>query len=76
MNLLNLLNNYLILLWLPAILHAVGVAPAWAIFATTTYAFGTILGAFITAPIVDRMGMERVLTGCWPLVPWCSRSAS
>ena len=62
MNLLNLLNNYLILLWLPAILHAVGVSPAWAIFATTTYAFGTILGAFGTAPVVDRLGMERVLT--------------
>ncbi len=62
MNLLNLLNNYLILLWLPAILHAVGVTPAWAIFATTTYAFGTILGAFGTAPIVDRLGLERVLT--------------
>lgn len=62
MNLLNLLNNYLILLWLPAILHAVGVAPAWAIFATTMYALGTIIGAYITAPVVDRIGMERVLT--------------
>lgn len=63
MNLLNLLNNYLILLWLPAILHAVGIAPSWAIFATTMYALGTIIGAFITAPVVDRMGVERVLTG-------------
>ncbi len=63
MNLLNLLNNYLILLWLPAILHAVGVAPSWAIFATTMYAGGTIIGAFGTAPIVDRIGVERVLTG-------------
>lgn len=62
MNLLNLLNNYLILLWLPAVLHAAGVPPAWAIFATTMYALGTIVGAFATAPIVDRMGMERVLT--------------
>jgi len=63
MNLLNLLNNYLILLWLPAILHAVGVAPSWAIFATTMYALGTIIGAFGTAPVVDRVGVERVLTG-------------
>ncbi len=63
MNLLNLLNNYLILLWLPAILHALGVAASWAIFATTMYALGTIVGAYVTAPIVDRMGMERVLTG-------------
>jgi MFS transporter, AAHS family, 4-hydroxybenzoate transporter len=63
MNLLNLLNNYLILLWLPAILHATGIAPSWAIFATTMYALGTIIGAFGTAPVVDRIGLERVLTG-------------
>ncbi len=62
MNLLNLLNNYLILLWLPVVLHATGVPPAWAIFATTMYALGTIVGAWGTAPIVDRMGMENVLT--------------
>ncbi|MGC8476754.1 MAG: MFS transporter [Acetobacteraceae bacterium] len=62
MNLLNLLNNYLILLWLPAVLHAAGVAPARAILAATAYALGTILGAFGTAPVVDRMGMETVLT--------------
>ena len=62
MNLLNLLNNYLILLWLPAVLHATGIPPVWAIFATTMYALGTIVGAFATAPVVDRMGMEAVLT--------------
>ena len=76
MNLLNLLNNYLILLWLPAVLHAAGVPPAWAIFATTMYALGTIVGAFATAPIVDRMGMERVLTWLLALgaLRACSRS--
>jgi MFS transporter, AAHS family, 4-hydroxybenzoate transporter len=62
MNLLNLLNNYLILLWLPAILRADGVAPSWAIFAATMYALGTIVGAYVTAPVVDRIGVERVLT--------------
>ncbi|MDE2006778.1 MAG: MFS transporter [Rhodospirillales bacterium] len=62
MNLLNLLNNYLILLWLPVVLHASGIPPVWAIFATTVYALGTIIGAFATAPVVDRMGMEAVLT--------------
>jgi MFS transporter, AAHS family, 4-hydroxybenzoate transporter len=30
MNLINLFNNYFILLWLPAILHGTGVSPPWA----------------------------------------------
>jgi hypothetical protein len=32
MNLINLFNNYFMLLWLPAILHGTGVTPPWAIF--------------------------------------------
>src|ERR1700733_13710926 len=51
MNLLNLLSNFFILLWMPAILHGIGVSPSWAIF-----------GALLTAPLVDRLGVERVLT--------------
>ncbi len=62
MNLLNLLGNYLILLWLPAILHAAGVPPGRAILGGTLYALGSILGAAVTAPFVDRLGPERVLT--------------
>ena len=62
MNLLNLLSNYFILLWMPAILHGIGVSPSWAIFGTTMYGLGTILGALLTAPLVDRLGVERVLT--------------
>jgi AAHS family 4-hydroxybenzoate transporter-like MFS transporter len=62
MNLLNLLNIYFILLWLPAILHGTGVSSSWAIFVTTMYGVGTILGALLTAPLVDRAGVERVLT--------------
>ncbi len=61
MNLLNLLGNYLILLWLPAILHAAGVPPGRAILGGTMYALGSILGAAATAPFVDRLGPERVL---------------
>jgi MFS transporter, AAHS family, 4-hydroxybenzoate transporter len=61
MNLLNLLGNYLILLWLPAILHAAGVPPGRAILGGTLYALGSILGAALTAPFVDRVGPERVL---------------
>jgi MFS transporter, AAHS family, 4-hydroxybenzoate transporter len=62
MNLLNLLSNYFILLWMPAILHGTGVASSWAIFVTTMYGVGVILGALLTAPVVDLAGVERVLT--------------
>ena len=62
MNLLNLLSNYFILLWMPAILHGTGVASSWAIFVTTMYGVGVILGALLTAPLVDRVGVEPVLT--------------
>jgi hypothetical protein len=42
MNLLNLLSNYFILLWMPAILDGTGVASSWAIFVTTMYGVGVI----------------------------------
>jgi MFS transporter, AAHS family, 4-hydroxybenzoate transporter len=60
-NLFNLVGNYFILFWLPSILHAKGLSPSAAILATTMYALGTILGALVTAPIVDRLGIERVI---------------
>jgi MFS transporter, AAHS family, 4-hydroxybenzoate transporter len=50
-NLFNLVGNYFILFWLPAIL------------ATTMYALGSIICALITAPIVDRFGVERIIAG-------------
>jgi AAHS family 4-hydroxybenzoate transporter-like MFS transporter len=62
MNLLNLVSNYLILLWAPAILHETGVSPSQAIFGTSMYGFGIILGALFTALVADRLGLERVLT--------------
>lgn len=60
-NLFNLVGNYFILFWLPAILHAKGLPPANAILGTTMYALGSIFGALITAPIVDRFGVERII---------------
>jgi MFS transporter, AAHS family, 4-hydroxybenzoate transporter len=62
MNFLNLLSIYFILLWFPAILHDTGVSSSWAIFVTTMYGVGVILGALLTAPLVERAGVERVLT--------------
>jgi MFS family permease len=40
MNLLNLLSNFLILLWTPAILHSSGAIPSQAIFATSMFGLG------------------------------------
>jgi AAHS family 4-hydroxybenzoate transporter-like MFS transporter len=62
-NLFNLVGNYFILFWLPAILHAKGLTPTDAILATTMYALGSIICALITAPIVDRFGVERIIAG-------------
>ena len=70
-NLFNLVGNYFILFWLPAILHAKGLVPANAIFATTMYALGSIIGALITAPIVDRFGVERIIASILCLGALC-----
>jgi MFS transporter, AAHS family, 4-hydroxybenzoate transporter len=70
-NLLNLLSNYFIILWTPAILHGTGVSASWAIFGTTMYGLGVILGALLTAPVVDRLGVEQVLTCVLPLGALC-----
>jgi MFS transporter, AAHS family, 4-hydroxybenzoate transporter len=61
-NLLSLLGFYFLLQWTPAILHSTGIAPTRAILGTTMYAAGVIAGPLLIAPIVDRFGMERVLT--------------
>jgi MFS family permease len=62
MNLLNLLSNFLILLWTPALLHGAGATPSQAIFVTSIYGLGIILGALLTAFLADRFWLERVLT--------------
>jgi AAHS family 4-hydroxybenzoate transporter-like MFS transporter len=61
-NLLSLLGIYLILLWTPAILHSTGVSPSQAILGTTMYALGGVASPLLAAPVVDRIGMEPVLT--------------
>ena len=61
-NLLNLLGIYFIIQWTPAILHSAGISPSQAILGTTMYAIGTIVGPLAIATIVDRFGIERVLT--------------
>lgn len=61
-NFLNLLTTYLILLWTPAVLHSAGASPFQAAFAASTYALGGIAGCLLMAALVDRFGIERVLT--------------
>ena len=70
-NLFNLVGNYFILFWLPAILHAKGLTPAAAILATTMYALGSIVCALGTAPIVDRFGVERIIAAILCLGALC-----
>jgi len=62
MNLFNLLSNFLILLWTPAMLHGSGATPSQAIFAASMFGLGQIPGSLLTASVVDRLGVERVLT--------------
>jgi AAHS family 4-hydroxybenzoate transporter-like MFS transporter len=57
----NILCGFLILVWLPALLHGQGLSPADAIFASTMYGFGAIFGGVIMAMIADRLGLERVV---------------
>jgi AAHS family 4-hydroxybenzoate transporter-like MFS transporter len=51
---------FVILLWLPALLHSLGHSPAASILVTTIFIFGGILGFIGAAAIVDRVGAERV----------------
>jgi AAHS family 4-hydroxybenzoate transporter-like MFS transporter len=62
-NVCNLICSFLMLVWVPAILHGEGLSPTDAIFASTMYAFGSIFGVAIIAPIADRFGAERVVAG-------------
>ena len=61
-NLLSLLGIYFILLWMPAILHSAGMSPSRAVLSSTMYSVSIIAGPVLVSPVVDRVGIERVLT--------------
>lgn len=61
--LLNYLGLYFILLWTPAILHSIGATPSQAILGTTVYGLGLVASPMITAVLVSRFEIERVLVG-------------
>lgn len=56
----NVLCSFLILLWLPALLHGLGYSPAASILVTTMYTFGSIPGFIGAAVVADAVGVERV----------------
>lgn len=58
----NVLCAFLILVWLPALLHGEGMSPADAIFASTMFGFGAIVGGVAIAISADRLGVEYVVT--------------
>ena len=59
-NFFQLFGVFLILLWLPAMLRGQGMTPGDAVLVTTMYPIGSVLGALVGAPLVDRLGVERV----------------
>jgi AAHS family 4-hydroxybenzoate transporter-like MFS transporter len=71
MIMLDVLVIQLIKLWMPAILHSTGESPARSILAASIYSLGALAGLFITAPFVDKVGIERVLTCALALGAFC-----
>jgi MFS family permease len=62
MNLLSMLVIHFFMLWMPAILHSTDESSARSILAASMYSLGALAGSFITAPFMDKVGIERVLT--------------
>ena len=63
-NILNLLGVYFILLWLPAVLHGMGLSSSRAVLASTIYGLGGLASPLLASFFVDRIGIERVLACC------------
>ena len=61
-NFLNLLTIFFVNSWLPSILGSMGVTSQGAILATSMFHVGAIAAAFVSAALVGRYGIERVLT--------------
>jgi len=59
-NFCSVLWVFVILLWLPALLHTLGHSTPASILVTTVFTVGGIVGFVGAAAIVDRVGAERV----------------
>ena len=60
-NFLNLLTIFFVNSWLPLLLRNMGATPEGAILATSMFYFGAIVAAFVSAALIGRYGIERVL---------------
>jgi AAHS family 4-hydroxybenzoate transporter-like MFS transporter len=59
--LINLLNMFLIIYWLPTVLNLGGLSPADAAFAASIYAAGGILSTLVLGPMITRFGAGLVI---------------
>jgi AAHS family 4-hydroxybenzoate transporter-like MFS transporter len=69
--LLTLLNLYLIVNWLPTVLHAEGLSPESAALVATCFHVGGILGTPLMAFVGDRIGPRPVLLTGYVLAVAC-----
>ncbi len=60
--LLNLMNMYLIIYWLPSVLSLNGMSPSQAALAASIYSAGAVCSLLVLGPLIPRFGAERVLT--------------
>jgi AAHS family 4-hydroxybenzoate transporter-like MFS transporter len=61
-NFLNLLTIFFVNSWLPLLLRSMGATMEGAILATSMFYIGAIVAAFVSAALVGRYGIERVIT--------------
>lgn len=61
-NFLNLLTIFFVNSWLPSMLRSMGATQQGAILATSMFYIGAIAAAFVSAAVIGRYGIERVLT--------------
>jgi AAHS family 4-hydroxybenzoate transporter-like MFS transporter len=58
----NFLAVYIMLLWLPSILHLSGASGPASAFAATMFPLGALIGGFILSAAIHRFGAPRALT--------------
>jgi AAHS family 4-hydroxybenzoate transporter-like MFS transporter len=57
----NLLDIYLLIYWMPEVLHLGGLTPAQAVFAASLGGLGSVLSTLYLGPLIVRFGSDRVL---------------
>jgi AAHS family 4-hydroxybenzoate transporter-like MFS transporter len=61
-NFLNLLTIFFVNAWLPLLLRSMGATMQGAILAASMFYAGALVAAFVSAALVGRYGIERVIT--------------